>query len=87
MDEGGANPESIPGGMTLGLEIMDEREIFPHIFVDCGTGITAAALYWSLAVKNYPGTVHIVKMSPELSVDHEILKVKNYLQDWGLANP
>ena len=67
--EGGSHRVAIPGLMTLGLDIeRNEQEkglFFEHLFIDSGTGLTAAALaYWNVW-SGRDAVVHIVHVAGE----------------------
>lgn len=61
----GANcASSLPGAMTLALDVLrNEQELgreFDHLFIDSGTGLTAAALLLAFALLGKKTFVHIV---------------------------
>lgn len=58
LEEGGAHPKAILGLCTLGLEIAESGS-FNHIFIDSGTGFSAAVLYWCLNFLQIRTTLHV----------------------------
>ncbi len=59
--------ESVPGALTLVADIeRNEKEagvVFDHIFIDSGTGTTAASLILGLADRKKTTHVHVVQMA------------------------
>jgi 1-aminocyclopropane-1-carboxylate deaminase/D-cysteine desulfhydrase-like pyridoxal-dependent ACC family enzyme len=64
---GGATLESLPGALTLAVDILEnEKELdllFDQIFIDAGTGMSAAALILSMAYLRKKVKVHGVLMA------------------------
>ncbi|KAL7748469.1 hypothetical protein RI367_006164 [Sorochytrium milnesiophthora] len=73
--EGASHPQSVPGLLTLPLSIMrneeEERVRFDDIWVEAGTGATAAALVAGLAMlgDEIPRSVHVVHCAVPTSAD------------------
>ncbi len=65
--KGGNCAASLPGAMTLALDILrNEQEngiTFDHLFVDSGTGLTACALLLALSYLQKPLFLHIVQIA------------------------
>ncbi len=61
---GGCIPEGLPGALTLPLDILcnekTEKKTFPQIFIDAGTGLTAAALLLGMAYLQKETMIHVV---------------------------
>ncbi len=68
--EGGAVKESLPGALTLALDICRNESIsgvaFDHLFVEAGTGFMALALMLGMAWLEHPAVIHVL-----LLADHE----------------
>lgn len=77
LPEGGNHLFSLPGAMTLAKDIaVNQKElgvIFDHIFIDAGTGFSAAALLLSLPLYNLNPHVHIIQMAYDEKKFQEIL--------------
>ena len=67
--EGACMPEALWGSLTLPLDIMLNQEQlsvqFDHIFIEAGTGGTAAALIIGLAILKLNKTVHVLLLSDD----------------------
>ncbi len=67
--EGASVPESLPGALTLALDIIEnERQsniTFEHIFIDSGTGMMACATVLAFAWLNKETNIHVVLMAEE----------------------
>ena len=85
LNEGASVTEALTGSMTLAEDIIDnEKELgvqFQHIFVDAGTGFTAAGLIKGLAQLKHKALLHIL-----LLADDE-LTFNNKLKEWISSNP
>ncbi|MFI4962998.1 MAG: 1-aminocyclopropane-1-carboxylate deaminase [Legionellales bacterium] len=72
LDEGGSVIESLPGALSLAKDILqNEKELgfsFQHIFVDAGTGFTAAALIKGLSELGHQATVHVLLLADREAV-------------------
>jgi 1-aminocyclopropane-1-carboxylate deaminase/D-cysteine desulfhydrase-like pyridoxal-dependent ACC family enzyme len=70
-------PESLPGALTLALDILEnEREnniMFDHIFIDSGTGMIACATLLAFAWLKKNVKIHVVLMAEEETKFREIL--------------
>lgn len=58
--EGTTCREALAGACTLALDI---DESYDHIWIDSGTGMSAAALIWMLGAMERNTTVHVVQMA------------------------
>jgi 1-aminocyclopropane-1-carboxylate deaminase len=85
--EGACMPEALPGAMTLATDILrNEKEMgfaFDDIFIDAGTGLSAAALVLGLHRFGKPGleegrSIHVTLMADTEEVFME--KFKQYCQ-------
>lgn len=71
LQEGGGCIEAVPGCLTLADEVFRDREEWPdrktpdHIFIDSGTGLTAAGLLAGIHLKGSPKNtkIHVVQMA------------------------
>jgi len=85
ISEGCAIKEVLPGAMTLGTEILDHESassiFFNHIFIDSGTGTTAAGLLLGLSVKDLGArSVHITLIAgTEEEFERQLLRFSNEL--------
>lgn len=65
--KGGNCAASVPGAMTLALDIIRNEEeagiAFDHLFIDSGTGLTACALLLAFAYLNKKTFVHILQVA------------------------
>ncbi len=63
--EGASMLASLPGSLSLAMEIHEQRtqKTFDHIFVDAGTGFIAISLILGLAITKYPAQVHVVALA------------------------
>ncbi len=85
MNEGGNNIEALTGAMTLGKDILHHQETsFDHIFLDAGTGLSAAATCLYLGAAGYKGAVHIVLMAPNLQFKNVLSQTCLWAQQLGL---
>ncbi len=60
LPEGGSVAPSLPGALTLPLDIAKEDIEFDHIFVDAGTGLMAIALILGLAFLSRETKIHVL---------------------------
>lgn len=93
VQEGAAMAQSLPGLLTLPLDVVLENERralgegahFDHICVEAGTGMTAAALVVGLAALNrlQPSgtTVHVVALAGEETFRHQLQMVERFFRD------
>jgi 1-aminocyclopropane-1-carboxylate deaminase len=77
----GANTvEALPGAMTLALDILEnERKggiSFDHIFIDSGTGMTAAALTLAFGFLEKKTTIHILQIAGTPEEFHTLLSLR-----------
>jgi 1-aminocyclopropane-1-carboxylate deaminase len=67
--KGGNCAESLPGAMTLALDILRNEEemriCFDHLFIDSGTGLTACALLLAFAYLRKNTFIHILQVAGE----------------------
>ncbi|WP_068470458.1 hypothetical protein [Candidatus Protochlamydia phocaeensis] len=67
LPEGGCLTASLPGALTLPLDILrneQERDLsFDHLFIDSGTGLTAIALILAYSWLEKPAQIHVVLMA------------------------
>jgi 1-aminocyclopropane-1-carboxylate deaminase/D-cysteine desulfhydrase-like pyridoxal-dependent ACC family enzyme len=65
--EGASVPEAFEGAMSLADDIVrNEKQLglnFDHLFIDAGTGFSAAALIHRLTVVKHPGIVHVLLLA------------------------
>jgi len=83
---GGSCKQSLPGALTLTEDIQkNEREssvTFDHIFIDAGTGFTAAALLLGLGYLERKTKTHIVQMAGgDLEFFVMLEECKSYFKD------
>ena len=75
ISEGGAQIESLPGAMTLALDIAAQEAYLKTpldgIWVDAGSGLTAQALLCGLGYLQHKAHVHIVLMAGSEASFHE----------------
>ncbi len=78
LTEGASVSESLVGAMSLADDIIEnERSLgfqFQHIFVDAGTGFSAAALIAGLAKYNHQGMVHVLLLADDEVIFQQKLK-------------
>ncbi len=78
--EGASVGEAMPGAMSLAQDIIANEVAlgfsFQHIFIDAGTGFSAAGLLKGLALHNHVARVHVL-----LLADDE-LTFKTKLKEW-----
>lgn len=82
---GGCIKEGLPGALTLPLDIIaNEKEVgvpFDNIFVDSGTGLTAAALILGLHYLKKRTKVHVVLMAGEEAIfEKQLEEFKKYFE-------
>ncbi len=63
LQEGGSVPASLPGALTLPLDIVKNESEFDHIFIDAGTGLMSIALILGMAFMSKPGIVHVLLLA------------------------
>ena len=83
---GGCMPEALPGAFTLSLDILEnEKELqteFSHIFIDSGTGLTAAALILCHAYFQKKTKIHVVLVAGEKAAfEKQLLSFKSTLEN------
>lgn len=80
LQEGASVAQALTGAMSLAEDICDNEAFlnchFQHIFVDAGTGFSAAALIKGLNVLEHPAQVHVLLLAD----DEETFKSK--LNSW-----
>lgn len=78
LNEGASVPEALPGALSLAQDlIVNEQHLnltFQHIFVDAGTGFSAAALIKGLAQLNHPAQIHILLLADDAVLFNKKLK-------------
>ncbi|MBM3198099.1 MAG: hypothetical protein FJZ58_02435 [Chlamydiae bacterium] len=82
---GAAMPESLPGALSLPLDIVrNEQELdknFSSLFVDAGTGLTAIALLLGVAFLRKKVHTHVVLISGTAATfSQELAHYKSYLE-------
>ena len=69
LNEGASVPEALSGAMTLATDIIEnERAMgvrFQHLFIDAGTGFTAASLLKAMKEKNHPVEIHVLVLADD----------------------
>ena len=72
LPEGGSCFASLPGALTLALDILENEQkhslFFNDIFVDAGTGLTAIGLILGLSLAKHGGTIHVLLLADEREV-------------------
>ncbi|WP_298626932.1 pyridoxal-phosphate dependent enzyme [uncultured Legionella sp.] len=80
LQEGASVPEAMEGAMTIASDIVHNEQsagiTFQHIFVDAGTGFSAAALVKGLSESGHHALIHILLLAD----DEEQFKLK--LKQW-----
>ncbi|QMT60504.1 pyridoxal-phosphate dependent enzyme [Legionella sp. PC997] len=80
VQEGASVPQAMRGALTLADDIfINEHTLgvrFQHIFIDAGTGFSAAALIYGLDQLNHPAMIHVLLLAD----DEETFRCK--LQQW-----
>lgn len=80
LEEGASVLQSMDGALTLAKDIiLNERSLdlnFQHIFIDSGTGFSAAALIKGMSLFNHSACIHVL-----LLADNEN-KFRNKLSQW-----
>lgn len=84
--EGASCRESLPGLVTLALDIIENEkgtsEPFSHIFIDSGTGMTALSLVLVFAYLQKKTSIHIVQMAGnKQELEQKFLKYKQYFEE------
>jgi 1-aminocyclopropane-1-carboxylate deaminase/D-cysteine desulfhydrase-like pyridoxal-dependent ACC family enzyme len=81
LNEGASIPQAMRGAMSLAYDIqLNEKQLnleFNHIFVDAGTGFSAAALINGLYEIKHPAKVYVLLLADSESVFE--IKLKNWL--------
>lgn len=79
--EGASMPESLPGALTLALDIIENEtqlgKTFDHIFIDSGTGMMACVTLLVFAWLKKETTIHVVLMAEK---EAEFLKTLSILK-------
>lgn len=79
LNEGASVPQAMPGAMSLAYDVQkNEKQLgldFQHIFVDAGTGFSAAALINGLAQIQHQAKVHVLLLADSESVFANKLKL------------
>lgn len=69
LNEGASVSEALSGAMSLADDIVSNEEksgfLFQHIFVDAGTGFSAAGLIKGLAQRNHQSCIHVLLLADE----------------------
>lgn len=80
LHEGASVPAAMPGALTLAKDIVvNEQSLgvnFQHIFIDAGTGFSAAALIKGLVAAAHQATVHVLLLADDERT------FKNKLKQW-----
>ncbi|MEM6268604.1 MAG: pyridoxal-phosphate dependent enzyme [Bacteroidota bacterium] len=88
LPEGAFVPESLPGAGSLADDIQRNERAhhlqFNHIFIDSGTGLSAAALILGLQNAGHPAQVHVVEMA-HTDARHTLRPVLDQCQQWRRA--
>lgn len=78
LNEGASVKEAMPGAMSLAADIIKNEEIlglnFQHIFIDAGTGFSAAALLNGLIQLKHQANVHVLLLADTPDLFKEKLK-------------
>lgn len=79
LEEGASVPQALPGAMSLAEDILRNEQqlglVFQHIFVDAGTGFSAAALIKGLNQVTHPACVHVLLLADNESLFEQKLKL------------
>lgn len=85
LKEGASVPQALSGAMSLATDIVHNENslgcVFNHIYVDAGTGFSAAALIKGLYELNHKALVHVL-----LLADNEEIFIRK-LHDWIGGKP
>lgn len=69
LDEGASVPQALQGSLTLASDILaNEKSLgfnFDHIFIDAGSGFSAAALIKGLADNHHRALIHVVLLADD----------------------
>ncbi|MBI2786444.1 MAG: pyridoxal-phosphate dependent enzyme [Legionella longbeachae] len=80
LHEGASVPEALEGAVTLAHDIiLNEHSlgfVFQHIFIDAGTGFSAAGLIKGLTELNHPAQVHVLLLADKEEI------FNNKLNQW-----
>lgn len=80
LPEGASVPQALPGAMTLAADICrNEKElgvVFDHVFVDAGTGFSAAALIKAMSDLQHRAVIHVLLLADTEAV------FRSKLQAW-----
>ncbi|EHL32341.1 1-aminocyclopropane-1-carboxylate deaminase/D-cysteine desulfhydrase [Legionella drancourtii] len=67
--EGASVPEAMRGAMSLAEDVVVNEQLldftFQHIFIDAGTGFSAAALIKGLALLNHQAQIHVLLLADD----------------------
>lgn len=78
LEEGASVSEALDGAMSLAKDIMrNEQELgqtFQHIFIDAGTGFSAAALIYGLENAMHQAMVHVLLLADDKTIFQEKLE-------------
>ncbi|CEG56716.1 pyridoxal-phosphate dependent enzyme [Legionella fallonii] len=78
LSEGASVPEALDGAMSLAADIMRNEQTlgcnFQHIFVDAGTGFSAAGLIKGLTLFNHQSMVYVLLLADDKSTFEDKLK-------------
>lgn len=81
LNEGASVPEALPGAMTLAFDIANnEQDLklgFDHIFIEAGTGFSAAGLILGLHDLNHKARVHVLLLAD--SQDVFLSRLQHYI--------
>lgn len=83
LTEGASVPEAMVGALSLAADIIHNEQssgvIFQHVFVDAGTGFSAAALIKGMAERNHQASIHVLLLADD---EHTFrLKLKNWIRE------
>ena len=80
LNEGASVAEALAGSMSIANDIIKNEHnlgiVFQHIFVDAGTGFSAAGLIKGFAQMNHPALIHVLLLAD----DEQIFN--NKLNNW-----
>ncbi len=81
LSEGASVSEALDGAMSIAADIMRNEQTlgctFQHIFVDAGTGFSAAGLIKGLTLLNHQSTIHVLLLADDQSTFED--KLKNWI--------
>ncbi|MEL6254110.1 MAG: pyridoxal-phosphate dependent enzyme [Bacteroidota bacterium] len=84
LPEGASCSASLAGAGSLGLDLRRNEEglqnPFSHLFLDAGTGMSAAGMILAQSQLKHPANIHVVLMAGEK--EEFLLQLQAYAQDW-----